>query len=54
VGLFGVFMFSVAQNWIQWTTLIGLVSVCELTGSFALLMVLLKSGLLSAQSAYPY
>lgn len=54
VGLFGVFLFSVAQNWIQWSTLIGLVSVCELTGSFALLMVLLKCGLLSAQSAYPH
>jgi len=53
VGLFGAFLFSVIQTWTHWPLIIALVSVCELIGSFALLMVLLKSGLLKTQSAYP-
>jgi hypothetical protein len=53
VGLFGAFFFSVMQTWAHWTAIIALVAACELIGSFALLMIFLKSGLLAPQSAYP-
>jgi formate-dependent nitrite reductase membrane component NrfD len=52
VGLFGTFVFSLLHSWTHWTWLAILPAVCELTGDYALLMVLLKSGLLSPQAAY--
>lgn len=51
VGLFGTFLFSVLHSWTQWTWMVILPAVCELTGDYALLMVLLKSGLLAGQTA---
>jgi formate-dependent nitrite reductase membrane component NrfD len=53
VGLFGAFTFSMIHKLTDWNAIITVIALCELTGSFALLMVLLKSGLLAPQSAYP-
>ena len=52
VGLFGTFLFSVLHSWTHWTWMVILPAVCELTGDYALLMVLLKSGLLAPQTAH--
>jgi formate-dependent nitrite reductase membrane component NrfD len=54
VGLLGTFMFSVLHAWTHWTWLVILPAVCELTGDYALLMVLLKSGLISPQTAHSH
>jgi formate-dependent nitrite reductase membrane component NrfD len=51
VGLFGTFLFSVLHTLTHWTWIIVLPAMCELVGDYALLMVLLKSGLLPSQSA---
>ena len=51
VGLFGTFVFALANAWMQLHWLVLLVAACELAGDYALLMVLLKSGLLAAHSA---
>jgi len=54
VGLLGTFLFSVLHSWTHWTWMVILPAVCELTGDYALLMVLLKSGLLSPQAAHSH
>ncbi|MFQ5738453.1 MAG: NrfD/PsrC family molybdoenzyme membrane anchor subunit [Acidobacteriota bacterium] len=54
VGLAGTLLFSFVHTWTQWTWMIVLVAACELTGDFALLMVLLKSGVFSPQTAPAY
>jgi formate-dependent nitrite reductase membrane component NrfD len=54
IGLLGTLMFSMIHAWTHWTWMVVLVATCELTGDFALLMVLLKSGLFSPQSAPAY
>lgn len=51
VGLVGTFFLSVVHVWTHWKWLTLLVAAFELTGDFALLMVLLKSGLYSPQAA---
>lgn len=54
VGLAGTLLFSFVHTWTHWTWMIVLVAACELTGDFALLMVLLKSGVFSPQTAPAY
>jgi len=54
VGLMGTLALSLVHHWMQWTWMVVLVAACELTGDFALLMVLLKSGLFSPQTAPAY
>jgi formate-dependent nitrite reductase membrane component NrfD len=51
VGLIATFLLSLAHE--RWPTngLAILIAVCELTGDFALVMVILKSGLFSPQTA---
>jgi formate-dependent nitrite reductase membrane component NrfD len=51
VGVAGTLLFSLVHSWTNWNWVVVLVAACELTGDFALLMVLLKSGLLSPQTA---
>lgn len=54
VGLFATLLLSVVQNHVQATWLVVLIAACELTGDFALVMVLLKSGLFPIQTAPAY
>ncbi len=54
VGLFATLLLSIVQNHVQSTWLLVLIAVCELTGDFALVMVLLKSGLFPPQTAPAY
>jgi len=51
VGLAGTFLFSMVHSLTHWTWMVVLVAICELTGDFALLMVLLKSGVFAPQTA---
>lgn len=51
VGLAGTFFFSLMHSLTHWTWMVILVATCELTGDFALLMVFLKSGVFSPQTA---
>jgi formate-dependent nitrite reductase membrane component NrfD len=54
VGLLATLLLSVVQNHVQATGLIVLIAACELTGDFALVMLLLKSGLFPLQTAPAY
>ncbi len=54
IGLFGTFIFAVIHSWTDWHWLVWLVAACELAGDYALLMLLLKSGLFAAHSAPHY
>jgi formate-dependent nitrite reductase membrane component NrfD len=54
VGLVATLVLSVVQNQVQATWLVVLIAACELTGDFALVMVLLKSGLFPVQTAPAY
>lgn len=54
VGLVGTLVFSFLHGRTHWTWVVVLVAACELAGDFALLMVLLKSGLFSPQTAPAY
>lgn len=54
VGLAGTLLLSLVQVWTHWTWVVVLIAACELTGDFALLMVLLRSGLFSPQTAPAY
>ncbi len=54
VGLLATLLLSVVQNHVQATWLVVLIAACELTGDFALMMVLLKSGLFPPQTAPTY
>ena len=45
VGLFATLLLSMLQNHVHTTWLVVIIAVCELTGDFTLVMVLLKSGL---------
>lgn len=54
VGLLATLLLSVAQSHVQATWLVVLIAACELTGDFALVMVLLKSGLFPIQTAPAY
>lgn len=51
LGLVGTLFFSMMHVWVHWKWLVVVIAASELTGDFALLMVLLKSGLYSPQSA---
>jgi formate-dependent nitrite reductase membrane component NrfD len=51
VGLVATFLLSLAQHVVDARWLVALIALTELTGDFALVMVLLKSGLFSPQSA---
>jgi formate-dependent nitrite reductase membrane component NrfD len=51
VGLLATLLLSIVQNLVGTPQLVVLVALCELTGDFALVMVLLKSGLFSPQSS---
>jgi formate-dependent nitrite reductase membrane component NrfD len=51
VGLIATFLLAVVHSSVHATGLVVLIAVCELTGDFTLLMVLLKSGLFSPQTA---
>jgi formate-dependent nitrite reductase membrane component NrfD len=51
VGLVATFLLSIVQNVVETRWLVALIALTELTGDFALVMVLLKSGLFSPQSA---
>jgi formate-dependent nitrite reductase membrane component NrfD len=51
VGLLSTFALSVVEKHVQASWLVILIAACELTGDFALVMVLLKSGLFPLQSA---
>jgi hypothetical protein len=53
VGLFGTFLFATAHAWTELHWLVPVIAACELVGDYALLMVLLKSGLLASQTAPP-
>jgi formate-dependent nitrite reductase membrane component NrfD len=50
LGLVGTLLLASLHVWFGWTWLVIGIAATELTGDFALLMVLLKSGLLSAQA----
>lgn len=54
VGLVSTFLLSVVHNQLQTNWLVILIAVCELTGDFALVMLLLKSGLFPTQTAPAY
>jgi sulfite dehydrogenase (quinone) subunit SoeC len=54
VGLVATLLLSVVQNHVEATWLVVLIAACELTGDFALVMVLLKSGLFPTQTAPAY
>jgi formate-dependent nitrite reductase membrane component NrfD len=54
VGLGGTLLLSFVHAWTHWAWLIVLVALCELVGDFALLMLLLKSGVFSPQTAPAY
>jgi sulfite dehydrogenase (quinone) subunit SoeC len=54
VGLFATLLLSIVENHVQATWLVVLIAVCELTGDFTLVMVLLKSGLFPLQTAPAY
>jgi sulfite dehydrogenase (quinone) subunit SoeC len=54
VGLLATLLLSIAQNHVQATWFVVLIAVCELTGDFTLVMVLLKSGLFPVQTARAY
>jgi sulfite dehydrogenase (quinone) subunit SoeC len=54
VGLLSTVLLSLVQNHVQATWLVVLIAACELTGDFALVMVLLKSGLFPLQTAPAY
>ncbi|MBI4445251.1 MAG: dimethyl sulfoxide reductase anchor subunit [Acidobacteria bacterium] len=54
VGLVATLLLSLAQNQIQQNWLAVVIATCELTGDYAFLMVLLKSGLFSPQTAPAY
>lgn len=54
VGLLATLLLSVVQNHVQATWLVILIAVCELTGDFTLMMLLLKSGLFPLQTAPVY
>jgi sulfite dehydrogenase (quinone) subunit SoeC len=54
VGLLATLMLSVVQNHVQVTGFVLLIAVCELTGDFTLVMLLLKSGLFPVQTAPAY
>jgi len=54
VGIVGVFLFSILHKQFQSDWLLMLVALCELAGDFTLVMVLLKSGLCSPQTAPKY
>jgi sulfite dehydrogenase (quinone) subunit SoeC len=51
VGVVATLLLSLAQSRLETTALAVVVAACELAGDFALLMVLLKSGLYSPQLA---
>ena len=51
VGLLATLLLSIVQNFADLPELVILIALCELTGDFTLVMVLLKSGLFSPQSA---
>ena len=51
VGLLATFSLSVLQKHVQASWLVVLIAGCELTGDFALVMLLLKSGLFPTQGA---
>lgn len=51
VGWGGTLAFSLLHSWTQLTWMAIVIAACELTGDFALLMVLLRSGLFSPQAA---
>jgi formate-dependent nitrite reductase membrane component NrfD len=51
VGLFATMLLSIAHHAVGGPLLVVLIALSELTGDFALVMVLLKSGLFSPQSA---
>ncbi len=53
VGLLGTALFAVMHAWTELHWIVFLVAGCELVGDYALLMVLLKSGLLASQTAPP-
>lgn len=54
VGLFATLLLSILQNHLHTTWLVVIIAVCELTGDFTLVMVLLKSGLFPLQTAPAY
>lgn len=54
VGLLATLLLSMVENRVQATWLMVLIAACELTGDFALVMVLLKSGLFPPQTAPTY
>jgi formate-dependent nitrite reductase membrane component NrfD len=51
VGLLATFSLLVVEKHVQASWLVILIAVCELTGDFALVMLLLKSGLFPTQGA---
>lgn len=51
VGLIATLLLAVVHSSVHATWLVVLIAVCELTGDFTLLIVLLKSGLFSPQTA---
>jgi formate-dependent nitrite reductase membrane component NrfD len=51
VGLIATLLLAIVHTRVHATWLVVLIAACELTGDFALLMVLLKSGLFSPQTA---
>lgn len=51
VGMVATLLLSLAQGHVEATALAVVVAACELVGDFTLLMVLLKSGLYSPQTA---
>jgi formate-dependent nitrite reductase membrane component NrfD len=54
VGLVATLLLAVIHSRVPATWLVVLIATCELTGDYALLMVLLKSGLFSPQTAPAY
>jgi len=54
VGLGATFLLSVVESRVQADWLLLLIAACELTGDFTLLIVFLKSGLFSPQTARAY
>lgn len=51
IGLIATLLLAIVHSRVQATWLVVLIAACELTGDFALLMVLLKAGLFSPQTA---
>ncbi len=54
VGLLATLLLSLVHDRVQATWLVALIAACEMTGDFALLMILLKSGLFAPQTAKAY